>query len=537
VAVERASHSRIIGSDGLPPDVSAVATRRRPPRGLFPIGFIPEAQQTAIGDLYWFATEVLGKTLLEPSPHRELAGFIQTPSTTRHRMVFMPRGTMKTTVVTECQSLWRIIRDPNERILLYSDLRETAKKFATPIRRSLEAHPRFRQLFGSLEGPTWTETGFTVTRSMDFREPTVMPAGIDVNVVGLHFRRIIADDLVGRQTVTTKEAITKTMETIDLLEPLLELPENDPLVELTLVGTFWDDLDPYWQILRQSGLDDAAIRTRLCEGESVIGEWEVFFRGAYLDAQGKPLIGETSPRTLCASLSIDTLERRRRRMDPYLFAANYLMDPVPAGSAVFRKEFIRRWAPPLADDLIVIMFLDPAISTARRSSYSAIVIVAIDPMAPDQAVRILTAWHDRVNETHLAERVVDLYQTYLPQIWGIESVIFQKILRYPIMAAAARAGVSLPPPREVPPSTRTTWEARVRGLLLPLYEGGRMYHPPTGAPDLEMELVRFPRGTATDLIDGLAGCIELLPPPNPVLFASTARPQTYQAPENPYTAY
>lgn len=475
----------------------------------------------AESDLFFFAQQVLGFTLLAEEPHRALCAFLSRPGRTGKKLILMPRGSLKTSLVTVAYSLWRLLRDSSERLLIDSDLRANAKHTAGLIRRHLESNPKVRQLWGDLRKETgWTEDFFTLRRLHDSKEPSVMTAGMDQVVVGLHFDRIIADDLVNNTNINTKEALDKAEEHVRLLLPLLEVPEINPSRELILVGTRWDDDDIYGRILRSSGLDEDEVRLRLDGGEAQIGEWDVFFRTAYwqdlpdgrggvrrsyLQSEGTPLFPVFTEEFLAG-------QRSAAGMGSYLFASNYLNDPVPVADATFRREWFRYWTPPLpdSDELDVLMAVDPAISEHKHGDFSAIVVGAVTP-AKD--IYLLEAWKDRVNPHDLIEKIYQLYLEYRPRVVGLEQVAFQRALRYMLEDEAPKRGVWIPVV-ELRPDTSETKEMRIRSLQ-PLYQEGKIYHTKEMTA-LEMELVRFrftKRGQKDDLADALAYLRAMTMPP------------------------
>lgn len=487
--------------------------------------FLEGVRRLAEEDLWFFVREVVGVGVAEEEPHGALCRWLQRPTPFGRRLVLMPRGSLKTTLVSQAYVLWRIARDPNIRVLLDSEVRANAKSFARVIRSHIEGGVRFRQLWGDLvRQPGWTDDYFTVQRTFETREPTVMTAGMDQTVVSQHYDLIVADDIVNDKTVGTPEMIRKTVEHYRLLLPLLESPQVNPEVELVVVGTRWDDSDLYGYILRESGMetDEAMMVLREAGGEAQIGEWSVFFRGIWRE-DGSPL---------CGLYTVDGLERIRRRIGEYHFAAQYLNDPVPVESATFRREWFRYWRPPLPEDLRVVQLVDPAISVRKHGDYSAIVALGF---AEDGKRYLLHAWRGRVSPRELIDQIFSVYEEYMPGVVGIEQVSFQAALQILLEEEMARRGIWLPI-RPMTPEYGASKEIRIRALQ-PLYESGQLLHPAREVQgrgqveELELELLRFPRGQHDDLSDALAYHIYL----------SGARTKRYRRveyePENEVTGY
>lgn len=494
---------------------------------------LPGLRQLANTDLFWFCKHVLGFTLLEDEPHGALCRWLQKPAPGGKRLILMPRVSFKTTIVSIGYMLWRLCQDPDERHLLDSDLRANAKKLLGLQRRHLETNVRLRQLYGDLVTETgWTEEQITVARERLSKEPSVMTSGMDQVVVMLHFDRICGDDLVNNTNIITKESLEKTVDHIRLLNPLLELPDINPDREIVLLGTRWDDQDAYAGILRSTGMDTEAIEAELDHGECQIGEWSVFFRSAYrridedqathyLADEGEGLFSLFTPKFL-------EDQRSSSNLGAYWFAANYLNNPVPAGDASFRREWFQYWTPPLPDPLDVLMVVDPAISEHKHGDHSAIIVGAV---AFGKDIYLLDAWKDRVNPRALIRQIYLLYKAYRPRVVGIETVAFQRALKFMLDDIAVEEGVWLPI-KELKPDTHETKEMRIRSIQ-PLYEDKRIWHTRAMAT-LEMELLKW-RFTRRRQPDDLADCLgylrTLATPP------TLAKKGTPPPPENPTTGY
>lgn len=493
-----------------------VPGRRRRRLEPWPEAIVEMVRDRALSDLWFFETEVLGYSLLHPQPHGELCTWLMAPSP-GHRLILMPRTSFKTTIITEGYSLWCLVKDTSERLLIDSDLRANSKRMAGKIRWHIESNKRFGQLFGDLKRePGWTDEYFTVKRSHESREPSIYTAGMDAVVVSLHFDRIFGDDLQNNTNINTKEAIDKVIGHIQLYEPLLELPEVNPYAEILLTGTRWDDADAYGHALRERSRmqDDEFMAVLKEKGQARFGDLDVFYRSAYRP-DGTPLFSLFTERFL---------EQKRERLGAYLFAANYLNDPVPVENATFRREYFT-YFDRLPEKLAVYTVVDPALSEKKHGDFTAIVTVAVDP---GKVLYVLDAWHGKINPKATIDKMFEVYDAWQPQVMGLETVGFQKTLKYMLYDEMARRGQFLPL-RELAPDTRTTKEMRIKSLQ-PYYQTGKIAHR-RGLHDLETELLRFPRAQHDDLADALAYVLQMLAP-----VPRKWEPREY-VPENIHTGY
>jgi hypothetical protein len=117
-------------------------------------------------NFYRFDKEVLGYDLFTDKPHKELCDFIQNNTEDKFKLLLMPRGSFKSCAVTIGYPLWRIIQNPNFRILIDSETFDQSKTFLSAIKQHLESNEKFRDIFGVLDnqksGDTWAKTAITV---------------------------------------------------------------------------------------------------------------------------------------------------------------------------------------------------------------------------------------------------------------------------------------------------------------------------------------------------------------------------------------
>lgn len=100
---------------------------------------------------------------------------------------------------------WRIFCNPNLRIMIMAADDVLACKMARNIRRILERHP----LTSGLKPKTadqWSNDRFTVNRSGELRDPTVIARGVTSNITGARADLIIYDDVEVPNTSSTVEA-------------------------------------------------------------------------------------------------------------------------------------------------------------------------------------------------------------------------------------------------------------------------------------------------------------------------------------------
>lgn len=150
-----------------------------------------------------------------------------------NKLVVMPRGTFKSTVSVVGYSIWSLLRNPNERILIDSEVYANSKNFLREIKGHLES-PKLISLFGEFKSPTnWNEGEITIKqRSKVYKEASITCGGIGTVKVGQHYSIIIEDDLNSQNNSQTQEGRAKVIRHHQMNTAIL-----DPNGTLVVVGT------------------------------------------------------------------------------------------------------------------------------------------------------------------------------------------------------------------------------------------------------------------------------------------------------------
>lgn len=453
--------------------------------------------------LYAFNTECLdieggdNKVSLS-SFHKELCQFVDT-SPRKQKLILVPRGHLKSTLITIGKSLQWICEDPTVRILIANATYQMAVAFLSVIKRHLTQNPTLIELFGPLgENPEkWSENMITLNQATVVggeKEATVFCYGMGGNLVSQHYDKIILDDIVNEDNVNTREQIEKTLQFYRLCQPLLEKDG-----EMLIIGTRWHEDDLYGYIMdKENGfLDDFMVY----EKKAIEGDLWDEKAGEY--TKGQVLWEE--------KYSLQELSKIRRKMGPYTFSAQYMNDPVPPSDADFKREWFTYYEPVdlRGRDLNKYLLIDPAISLDKQADYTAMLTVGVDQFSNIYILDI-TRGHMKVND--IINNIFFLYERWHPTAIGLEEVAFQRALRYALKQEEEKRKRFLNV-IELKPHTRSK-DQRIKGLQ-PLYAGGKVLHNRDLPYNiyLEDELLRFPRGKNDDMIDALAYALDMIHPP------------------------
>jgi hypothetical protein len=154
--------------------------------------------------------------------HGDMIEVLESP--TRRKLIVMPRGTFKSSLAGVAYPIQRLMNDPNDRILIDSEVFINSKNHL----RAIKAHTQsahFKELFGDWRSESnWADGSITVSnRTKPLKESSITCGGIGTVKVGQHYDCIIFDDLNSNNNSLTPEGCQKVIDhyrmSIALLEP------------------------------------------------------------------------------------------------------------------------------------------------------------------------------------------------------------------------------------------------------------------------------------------------------------------------------
>ena len=377
-----------------------------------------EKAELAAQDLYVFDKYILGYELMQPKPHRELCDFVMDMSS-KKKLIMLPRGSFKSSVVTIGLPLWLLADNPDLRILIDNEVYSNSKAFLSEIKGHLE-NPDVLEIFPQLEpnkriNNGWTEDSVILKARVRHRkEPNISCAGADNTKVGMHYDVIIMDDIVSTKNVTTPEQIKQIIDHYRLVLSLLE-----PGGLLIIIGTRYHVGDLYGHII-----DNEPSFTKLI----------------------RPALDDKGDLYFPSRLTRDFLKEQREAQGSYIFECQYMLNPMAEDNVDFKKSWLQYYDGSYQDGKLTVTWcsnpdiqtpftvpvnvfttVDPASSKKKSSDFTCSVTNAV---TPDNKWFILNMVRDKLNPTERVNLVFDLHRKYKAIKTGYETVGFQESDRF-----------------------------------------------------------------------------------------------------------
>lgn len=360
----------------------------------------------------------------------------------------MPPEHGKSSTITMNYATYRIVQDPNIRILIVSKTEAMAKKFLFGIKERL-THPMYAEMHAQFGPPggfdqnseAWSQKLIYVSpdaRDAGSKDPTVEALGIRGHIYGARADLIILDDCVDDtnaheydKQIDWIQAVVMSRISVygSLLVVGTRMAPKDLYQELRDGRRYPDEVSPWTYLSMPAVLEFAEKPSDWVTLWPQSNRPEPGARGDELEPNADGLFPKwNGPRLL----------KKRSRMQPKTWAMVYMQQQV-SEDAVFRPEAINesingnRVAGMMPrgmvgcrkngmDGLVIVAGMDPAMS-----GYTAAVVIGLDPvtqkrhvldisnkaaMTPDGIRELIKSWTDK----------------YSISEWRIEKNAFQSML-------------------------------------------------------------------------------------------------------------
>lgn len=407
-------------------------------------------------------------------------------------LLLLPRGTLKTSVVTIGFTCQIFLNYSDWRVLLDSETSTNSSGFLGEIKGHFEGNDLYRNVFHAAWGvmpdanakdksTRWHSSAVDLAcRKKARKEPSIDTGGVDTTKNSRHYDIIIFDDLHSEINTKTKEQIDKVKEHWKLAYSLL-----DPGRPAIVIGTRWTHTDLYQDII-----DEHASKFNIITRQAISDDGDLFYP---------------------TKLSGEFLAAQRERQGSYIFSCQYMNNPVDSETAKFRRDWFvkKRWNEVEGIPINWYLTIDPG-GDGDNSDWAAFVISGMDYQSNLYVRYIVRA---KMSEGQIVMKTFELAHKFDP--------------KYIVVEALAGAGSSIERTYKDKQKELGEW-LRIRYIkqrvkdkkeriltLAPKYEFGHVFHI-VECPQLnflEDELVKFPKAKYDDISDAFATVLEVATPP------------------------
>ncbi|KKL82800.1 hypothetical protein LCGC14_1981130 [marine sediment metagenome] len=197
--------------------------------------------------------------------------------------------------------------------------------------------------------------------------------------------------------------------------------------------------------------------------------------------------------------SYKILMSKKKEIGPYLFSAQYLLDPYPDEAQEFKKAWFQYYKELPEDKYFITTVLDPSLGK-KTSNHAGLTTTGINKAGD---VYILEARRFKRMVDLIPAEVLKTVKKFKVNAFGLERFGFQQMLEGPIRRAFDQAGVKTTV--ELLPYMSEKKEVRIQSLI-PLFSAGKVFMK-EDMDDLLEELMKFSpvrKHNTDDIIDSLS---------------------------------
>ena len=403
--------------------------------------------------------------------------------------VIAPRGHAKSSLVACVFPLWHLLTDSGSKFIVLSSKTEGhAVRLLQTIKNALEYSMELRGVYGywgQHSARQWSRTEIVLKD-----DTMIMCRGTGQQVVGLKHGNqrptlVVLDDPEDMNNTKTSEAMEFNLRwLLQSLVPALDAQRG----RIAVIGTPQHQRCMVETLMITDGWDGSRYKALQDDGTAL---WPEMWSKEKLLAEKK---------------SLDSIGRVSS------FYREYQCEIIGDEDQMFRESYIQHYKGEIKwvdeephmefesghyEPINIFMGVDPASSIKKHADYSTIVAVAVDRKNNKY---VLPYFRKRSTPMALADSIIEYFKRYKPVKTRIESVGYQEMLREYLRAKADEEGLFIPG-LEIKESPRTSKSSRLE-TMQPWFAQKKIYLL-GDMPELEDELLMFPRGKHDDLLDGL----------------------------------
>lgn len=185
-------------------------------------GDLDAMAEAAKSSLYILCSAFLGYKDITWGTHGSIIEALEDEDSKR-KLICVPRGCLKSSIACVAYPIWKLVRDPNRRFLLDSELYTNSTTFLREIKAHLQTE-QMTMVFGDFRSRVWREDEIIIKqRTKNYKEASITCGGVGTTKVGQHFSDWIMDDMNSPKNTGTPEGAKKVIDHykygLSILEP------------------------------------------------------------------------------------------------------------------------------------------------------------------------------------------------------------------------------------------------------------------------------------------------------------------------------
>lgn len=322
------------------------------------------------------------------------------------------REHFKSALLTKCETIQFIFRNPEKSTGIFSYIKPLAKKFLFEIKETFDNNLFLNRCFpdilwgvgrGSKDAPLWAlDEGIVTRRKTNMPEPTVSAWGLTEGMpIGMHFDRRIYDDI-------STEDMSKSIDMMESVKTKFDSSQNIGKEggHHRVIGTYYHHSDPLTYVRDKKTIDGKQ-------------KYHIRIKPATHDgtANGKPV--------LLSQARLDMLKGDRT------FNFQQLCNPTPEADQSLHFEYLNRVEPRfIPRDLFRMVLVDQAgdldSNKSKDTDAWAVAVIGVEPFADSigqSRVFIEDLWISPAGESEAIEQIVKMYiNAGIVERLGVEKV-------------------------------------------------------------------------------------------------------------------
>lgn len=401
--------------------------------------------------------------------------------------------THNSTCVTHAYVLAEVLFRGSQFVVIGSETEAQSVDFLNDIKAELLENADLRELFG-VKKPlkdSQTDIIFMMSDKHQFR---IVAKGSEQKLRGMKWRGkrpdlFIGDDMEGDEQVLNQDRREKfTKWVYGAVLPMLSDHGKARFVGTILhMASF---LETHMPDEKDPECVKTELSTKLCKEGSLW--WSARFKAHDSDYQNILWPEKFSEHKL-RLLRKDYVDRGF----PEVYSQEYLNIPIDESTAFFKREDFLE-----SKDVGRLRYyaaVDFAISQKERADYTVIAVAGVDM---DSRVHVVDIRRGRWDALQIIEEMFSVQKRYEPELYTVESGSIEKAIGPFLKAEMYKRNVFLNLNPLVPTKDK---QSRARSLQARMRAGGVCFTTNTEwFPDLQQEMLRFPRDMHDDQVDALA---------------------------------